>query len=502
MNYPLISEYEREIKTKGSTILNLPQRYEFVPIKTTPITIYKYGSGAFAGVFKVANLGKHYALRVFLNGGTNEENINRTIEISQSLSKLSADFLCEYQFYQQGITIKGNSFPAIIMEWIDGKPLNNYVDSILNQNTKISELQAHLAKLSEALEKVKMAHGDIQSGNVLVVEKAGSIQLKLVDYDAMFIPELSGKRAVETGHSSFQHPKRDKSVYNAEMDRFSFWLILTALEAIKFDKKLWSKDISVGFNDGDNFLFRASDLQNPNTSPLIKKLRAINQPSLNFYLDKLLSDNSKPSRDKVALYDSDNDINFAYKTRKKISKKEATEQDPSIEVKKKIEEIKEKEKNISSKTNEFRIESEPSNAEVYCDGSLIGATPINLNITQYTNKKIDIRYNNLAKSFYLNPKEKEYKVRLSIQSRPTTPQPRPIGIGVPEPPKKDNNTAIILLIGAILLFMIIILSLNNNDYSSYDYDTVEEVVETVEEDVVERAVEAVTETEEPNYYDY
>ena len=39
MNYPLISEYEREIKTKGSVILKLPQHYDFVPNKIKPIVM-------------------------------------------------------------------------------------------------------------------------------------------------------------------------------------------------------------------------------------------------------------------------------------------------------------------------------------------------------------------------------------------------------------------------------------------------------------------------------
>lgn len=82
MNYPLISEYEREIKTKGSVILRLPHQYNFVPNKIKPIKIYSYGSGAMAGVFKVEGMGKQYALRVFLNGG-NPQNINRVMDIAK-----------------------------------------------------------------------------------------------------------------------------------------------------------------------------------------------------------------------------------------------------------------------------------------------------------------------------------------------------------------------------------------------------------------------------------
>ena len=33
MNYPLISEYEREIKIKGNSVLHLSQPYNFIPSK-------------------------------------------------------------------------------------------------------------------------------------------------------------------------------------------------------------------------------------------------------------------------------------------------------------------------------------------------------------------------------------------------------------------------------------------------------------------------------------
>lgn len=485
MKYPLISEYEKEVRTKGSSILNLPQRYEFIPLSTTPIKIYKYGSGAFAGVFKVGSLGKHYALRVFLNGGANEDNINRVIDISKSLSKISTDFLCEYQLYQRGIVIKGVSYPVILMEWINGKILNDYVDSILHQNDKISELQSHLVELNKALEKNTIAHGDIQSGNVLVVEKAGGIQLKLVDYDAMYIPELSGQKAIETGHSSFQHPKRDKSVYHSHMDRFSFWLILTALEAIKFDKNLWSKDINLGFNDGDNFLFRAKDLQSPNTSPLIKKLRAINQPSLNFYLDKLLSDDNKPSRDKVVLFEGKSKITTTYTIEKKTERILPNPEPPKPNG-------KEKEQKITKPTvgsTVFRIDSDPNNANVFCNNIMLGNTPIELDITRYANKRIEIAYGNKKKAFFLNPKQKEYKVKLEE----TNVFPYP-----PPPPPKEEESHIIW--GVILAVIIVVIAItisgstknnygNNDTYSTEDYS-----VDSVALAVVDSAALAVVDS--------
>ena len=93
-NYPLVSEYEVEIKKFGASILNLPSKYEFIPNRTTPIKIFNYGSGAFATIFKIRDvkLTCDYALRCFLNGG-NLQNINRNISISKYLSNINASFL-------------------------------------------------------------------------------------------------------------------------------------------------------------------------------------------------------------------------------------------------------------------------------------------------------------------------------------------------------------------------------------------------------------------------
>ena len=73
------------------------------------------------------------------------------------------------------------------------------------------------------------------------------------------------------------------------MDRFSFWVILTALEALKIDKTLWREVMQGGFNTLDNFLFTIQDFLDPNQSRLFNRLYKLNSNSTNLklYLDKL-----------------------------------------------------------------------------------------------------------------------------------------------------------------------------------------------------------------------
>ena len=413
MNYPLISEYENEIRKNGSSILNLPDAYEFIPSKTSPIKIFSFGSGAFAGIFKIRNSksGKEYALRCFLSGGK-QENINRIENISNYLENFSVDWLCKNTLHKEGIKIKGNLYPIILLEWSHGQKLNDYVSFIINDNQKISELQNKLVELSHDLEAKDIAHGDIQSGNVLVEQaNNGGIKLKLVDYDAMYIPTLKGEQAIEKGHPSFQHPKRNMSDYNPLIDRFSFWLLLTSLEALKYDKTLWNKDLRGGFNDEDNFLFKSKDLLNPQSSELVRRLRNINERSLNFYLDNLLSNMSSPDRERVNIYIGEHDIEIKrdYPAQSDIERikevpDESTKGSISLSKQPPVDNFK------------FIIKSVPQGVEVYhtsvVESNFLGKTPIELDINQYSSKRIILVGNGKTKSFYLNQNQKEYEIRL------------------------------------------------------------------------------------------
>jgi hypothetical protein len=54
------------------------------------------------------------------------------------------------------------------------------------------------------LERRKLAHGDLQHGNIMIAESG----VELVDYDGMFVPAFAGTAATEGGVPSYQHPNR------------------------------------------------------------------------------------------------------------------------------------------------------------------------------------------------------------------------------------------------------------------------------------------------------
>lgn len=285
MNYPSIGEYNQVIQKRGGNSFRSLNGINLIPSRTTPIKVYLFGSGAFAAVFKGSINESTYAIRCFLSA--EYETIERYKSICKYISQLNSSWKTECEFIDCEITVNGKAYPVLKMEWLNGVLINEFVSQNLSNNNILSELQNKLVSISEDLEKNKVGHGDLQCGNIIISGYSSNFQIKLIDYDGMYVPELAFKKSIEKGRSEFQHPKRTLNNFNPEMDRFSFWVMLTALEALKLDKTLWREVMQEGFNTLDNFLFTIQDFLNPNQSPLFNRLYKLNSSNLNFYLDKL-----------------------------------------------------------------------------------------------------------------------------------------------------------------------------------------------------------------------
>jgi len=126
-------------------------------------------------------------------------------------------------------------------------------------------------KLVGRLRKARIAHADLQHGNVLLVPagKGGQLALKLIDYDGMYVPALADYQTGELGHPSYQHPQRlREGIYSAEVDRFSHLAIYCAVQGLVVGgRTLWER-----FNNDDNLLFRETDFQRPEESAVLQEL--------------------------------------------------------------------------------------------------------------------------------------------------------------------------------------------------------------------------------------
>jgi hypothetical protein len=198
--------------------------------------------------------------------------------------------MVDFTYLQRGIRIRSERYPVVKMQWAQGDPLHMYVQKNLGNPQVLTSLARQWVEMVRSLQQVRIAHGDLQHGNVLVVNSA----LKLVDYDGMFVPTLSGKRSTELGQPNYQHPRRTEIDFGPELDSFSGWVIYVSLVALSIYPNLWQ-----AFRGGDDcLLFRKRDFEDPNHSGVLKELEHCKSQSLRDLVEFF----------KIALYSSPSDV--------------------------------------------------------------------------------------------------------------------------------------------------------------------------------------------------
>lgn len=285
MSFPSIGEYNQTIISKNGRCLRELSEAVFVPVRTSPIKVYAFGSGANAVVFKANYHNRTYGFRCFLNNDS--DRVTRAKSISKYLENVNASWKIDYRFLENEIIVQGKSYPLIQMSWSSGKDLNTWIGHNLNETEKLNQLQKKIVELSKSLEENYIGHGDIQCGNLLVEEIGSILTLKLIDYDGMYIPSFSHLNAIENGRAEFQHPSRNLIHFRPTIDRFSFLVIITAIELIKHDQSLWQSPLQNGFNSLDNLLFSAKDFKNIQSSELFRRARNLNSNAVNFYVNQI-----------------------------------------------------------------------------------------------------------------------------------------------------------------------------------------------------------------------
>ena len=216
-------------------------------------------SGNFASVFTVDGAdGRRWAVKCFTRYVADQEL--RYQRISQTLSEVDKPWQFQFDYVPEGILCLGSWYPILKMEWIEAKGLIPFIEAHLWQPPVLADLAGKFARMINDLALLGIAHGDLQHGNLLVTP-AG--ELKLIDYDGMYVPGLDQLGASEIGHANYQSPTRSMSSWGPNLDHFSSWVIYSALVALTIDPMLWT----LLHNEGDEtLLFRKDDFLAPKSS--------------------------------------------------------------------------------------------------------------------------------------------------------------------------------------------------------------------------------------------
>ena len=130
--WPAATEYMQAIQNPqhcfSDTDLKLGKAKENL-LGPVPIT------GAFASVYQVTTPTGRWAVRCFLTQVGDHRR--RYAAISDQLHNIHLKYAVRFEYIEQGIRIKGQWYPILKMEWIDGDPLDSFVAKNLNQPARL-----------------------------------------------------------------------------------------------------------------------------------------------------------------------------------------------------------------------------------------------------------------------------------------------------------------------------------------------------------------------------
>jgi hypothetical protein len=236
-------------------------------VETNKMRVPRARSGAFASVYKLEGPGGTVALKLFNFACSDRERRYRAIEeyvrkLSASNTRPSCLVPCRYE--PQGIRINQSWYPIQTMDWVKGLSLAEWLRGAMRRKNfaGVRAMANAWVELVSQLQSARIAHGDLQHDNVMVVNDTPV----LVDYDGMCVPGLEGVDQLEFGKPAYQHPARQEQKLGLGLDHFSAWTILISLRAVAFDPRLYERFVTAV--DNEALLFREEDLRAPVKSEL------------------------------------------------------------------------------------------------------------------------------------------------------------------------------------------------------------------------------------------
>jgi hypothetical protein len=276
--FPSGADYMEALQHPSSCFANDPELAGGAPV-LSPLGLPRAVSGNFASVFRIdCDNGRSYAVRCFTRWFDDQHE--RYQAISEHLATLDDPWLVGFDYVPEGVNVNGEWYPILKMPWLGAQPLLPYIETNLWDTAAMAYLAVRFAELVQHLRARGIAHGDLQHGNLLV---APGGDLRLIDFDGMYVPALAGRGSNELGHRNYQHPGRRRDEFGPCLDHFASWVVYASLTALSIDPVLWGR-----LDGGDEcLLFRSRDLREPESSEALEAFDASGDDRLRFLASML-----------------------------------------------------------------------------------------------------------------------------------------------------------------------------------------------------------------------
>lgn len=244
----------------------------------------KHYSGGFTVVFPIIVNNEKWGFRCW---HADLGNMRSRMELlSTALKKNPLPYFCDFVYVDEGLVVDGKISPTTRMKWVEGLSIKDYICKHAAEGDLLKLLADKFLTMCRDLHRLGYAHGDLQHGNIIVDTNG---ELRLIDYDSMFVPSMHDYGDIIVGQKDYQHPKRKYNKIAFEgLDYFSELIIYISILAIAENPMLVTK---YNVEEEDRMLFSAKDYDNIKTSSIFSDINSLqgNFPLLLHILEEYLA---------------------------------------------------------------------------------------------------------------------------------------------------------------------------------------------------------------------
>ena len=195
-------------------------------------------AGNNAAVFPVVARGRHMTLKCYIKSGLYTDEVYGYLT-GHDDELLAPVRLLKDEIYVYDIFGGGAYYDIVAAEWTEGVTLETAIKrAARDDGFTFGDLAEAFDDAARRLLEREWAHGDLKPENI-IVQPGGA--MRLIDYDAMFVPPLSGRPAFEIGTPPYQHPARDERTFDKSLDDYPVALISACLRALSLDPQLYKR---------------------------------------------------------------------------------------------------------------------------------------------------------------------------------------------------------------------------------------------------------------------
>lgn len=278
MKYPTRNDYVLAVKYLDKFVFDETLN-KGKPVTQSPSSpLLRSYNGGKAIVFQIEVGEKKYALKCWV------EELGdlkfRYQKIDDYLQQKNLPYFVDFSYKEKGILANGQKFPLVRMEWVNGISFKQFIANNIRNQAKIRRFADKFVAMVAELHQHEISHGDLQHGNILVRDDDN---ICLIDYDSLYVPQLSKETDQIKGLPGYQHPQREQLVQlSPKADYFSELVIYLSLLAIAEKPSYW-QDIE----KEERLLFSSQDLRNPHSSKIFTELKQASSDEVRYLVNEL-----------------------------------------------------------------------------------------------------------------------------------------------------------------------------------------------------------------------